>query len=201
EGGRRGAVLLYLSAAACAGLFAALTISQCRTWQSSATLWRHALRYGASESPNAHNQLGLAMAAEGKVTEAISEFRTAIALAPAYDEPHSNLGVAFGEQGRMGEAAVEFGEAIRLNPKYAEAYNNLGTVLVKQGDLRQALEKYATSLRIDPEYRGALENLKALADSGKLKPDLAGPAAGILERPRDAAAFDALAIALRKSSN
>lgn len=198
EAGRVGAATLSIAGAICMVVFMVQTAAQCGTWKSSAILWTHVIRQGGSSSATVHNYFGLTMADEGKLDEAMQEFRTSIAMAPRYAEPHNNLGTALGMQDRFREAALEFTEAVRLDPKYDEAYNNLGTILVKQGDPDRAVAKYAASLQLDPDNRGALDNLLEVVNSNRLKPDLVGPARAILSNPRDAAAYDTLAVALRK---
>ena len=66
---------------------------------------------------------------QGKLDEAIADYREAIRLKPDYLEAHSNLGVALASQGKPEEAIAECREAIRLKPGLAEAHSNLGFAL------------------------------------------------------------------------
>ncbi len=74
---------------------------------------------------------------QGKLDEAIAEFRAAIRLKPDYAEAHINLGIALQDQGKLEEAIAEYRAAIRLKPDYAEAHYNLGLALKPRGSWRR----------------------------------------------------------------
>jgi tetratricopeptide (TPR) repeat protein len=96
------------------------------------------LKPGYSE---AHN-VGIALTNQGKLDEAIAEYRESIRLKPDDAVAHYNLGTALNNQGRRDEAGAPFRQAIRLRPDYAEAYCNLADVLKGQGDYAGALEMF-----------------------------------------------------------
>ena len=84
---------------------------------------------------------------QGKLDEAIAEYREAIRLKPDYAEAHDNLGIALEARAKLDEAIAAYREAIRLKPDYAEAHCNLGILLVRGSSPRRvhALER-ATAL-------------------------------------------------------
>src|SRR5262245_34866371 len=55
--------------------------------------------------PEPHNNLGLVLAQEGKLAEAVASFREAARLKPDFADSHSNLGNALQELGSLEEAA------------------------------------------------------------------------------------------------
>ena len=69
-------------------------------WRDSVALWTHAL---ACTSGNylAHNNLGVALAAQGKLDEAIQHYQQALLLKPDYAAAHVNLGVAQARRGNF----------------------------------------------------------------------------------------------------
>ena len=78
----------------------------------------------------AHNNLGIALGHQGKLDEAIAEYREAIRLKPDDRRgPHQprRRPARPGEAGRG--RSPTYREAIRLKPDYAEAHNNLGNAL------------------------------------------------------------------------
>jgi tetratricopeptide (TPR) repeat protein len=59
--------------------------------------------------------LGNALSHQGRLDEAITEYRRAIRLNPANASAHRSLGTALHDQGKADEAVAELREAIRLN--------------------------------------------------------------------------------------
>jgi Flp pilus assembly protein TadD len=128
-----------------------LTRAQCRTWRTSETLWTHALEYGAERSDLVHNNLGVVLARQGRIEEAMAQYAEALRLNPDHAKVHNNLGAVLIKQGKLGEALSELAVAVRLDPGNAEAHNNLGAVLVKQGRVEEAMAHYTEALRHDPD--------------------------------------------------
>ena len=103
------------------------------------------------DAARAHNNLGIALSDQGKLDEAIAEYREALRLKPDYAEAHNNLGIALSDQGKLDEAIAEYREAMRLKPDYAEAHNNLGARPEEQGKLDEAIAEYREALRLKPD--------------------------------------------------
>jgi protein O-mannosyl-transferase len=131
-----------------------------RAWASELTLWSDAVKKSPQKC-RPHSNLGVALAEQGRLDEAIAHYLEALRISPAYAEAHSNLGVALAEQGRFDEAIAHDLEALRIHPAYAEAHNNLGNMLVRLGKPDDAIGHYAEALRIRPRYADALNNLGA----------------------------------------
>src|SRR5690348_4580909 len=77
---------------------------------------------------DAHNILGVSLAALGNSKDAVSELKRAIkinAQAPSY---HSNLGEILRQDGKLNEASEVLEAAIKLDPNNAQALNNLGII-------------------------------------------------------------------------
>jgi tetratricopeptide (TPR) repeat protein len=148
-------------AAAAGAIVLACTIAsyfQARHWESSATLWTHALAV-TSDNYGAHTYMGNALAVQDDLTGAIAQYREAIRILPDYPEAHNNLGPALARTGKLDEAVAEFREAIRLRPAYADAHSNLGLALASQGKLDEAITHYNEALQLDPDHAGAHGNL------------------------------------------
>lgn len=65
------------------------------------------------------------MYALGRLDEAETSFRTAIAIKPDYSEAHNNLGTALYALGQLDEAWACFQRALRLKPDYAECHRHV----------------------------------------------------------------------------
>jgi Flp pilus assembly protein TadD len=98
----------------------------------------------------ARNNLGSALAREGRIEEAIDQFNQVLATFPRYPEALNNLGAALYTKGRYKAAAALISDAVRLKPDYAEAHLNLGLALHSQGELKQAIVHYTEALRLVP---------------------------------------------------
>ena len=128
--------------AACA--VALLLALGCTTWQQvgywhdSTRLFTHALEV-TSANWLAHNNLGDALAREGKLEEATRHITESVRLEPSNPNAHYNLGVVLHRQGRPAEAIAHYREALRLAPDYPNAHNNLGVALLDGGEVEQAI--------------------------------------------------------------
>ena len=137
------------------------TNKQVTYWKDSISLFNHAI-YVTSGNALAYNNLGMALAEEGKPEEAILNFRNAIQIDHKYALAYSNLGVALTGQGHLKEARKYLKTALILNPEYADAENNLGIVLKKSDEIFEAIKHFKNALVFDPSHAHAHFNLGTL---------------------------------------
>jgi tetratricopeptide (TPR) repeat protein len=166
-------IALSVSAAGILSALWILTSFQIRHWESSITLFEHAIK---STSGNfvAHNNLGFSLAQKGNYNEAIVQYRKAIQIFPGFDYPYSNLGFISYKQGNFKEAIFHYQNAIAYNPNSARSYYMLGNIYVKLNQIDNAILYYAKALKIRPDYVEAMTNLGiALALIGKSDESLA----------------------------
>jgi tetratricopeptide (TPR) repeat protein len=105
---------------------------------------------------------------QGKVDEAIAEFRQAIRLSKNDASAHHKLGIVLYKQGKLNEAIAEFRLAICINKDFAEPHNNLGCVLLAKGRLDEAIAAFHEAIRLDKDNAEAHCNLgHALRDQGE----------------------------------
>ena len=135
-----------------------LTIKQISVWKDSVTLWEYVIAM-KSDAAIAHNNLGAAYDKEGRMDDAIREFRTAIQKNPNYASPYNNLGAAYDKEGRTEDALDAYRAARQINPDYAEVYFNMGKLYDKQRRIDQAVKEYLTAIEMDPDYAEAHNNL------------------------------------------
>ena len=108
---------------------------------------------------DAHNILGVSLAALGNAKEAISELKRAIkinAQAPSY---HSNLGEILRQNGKLDEASEVLEAAIKLDPNNAQALNNLGIIHYERRAFAKAVDFYKRALALNSNMPEALNNL------------------------------------------
>ena len=108
---------------------------------------------------DAHNILGVTLAALGNSKEAIAELRRATKIngqAPSY---YANLGEILRQSGKLDEAAEALQSAINLDPNNAQALNNLGIIEYERRHFAKAVDFYRRALAINPNMPEALNNL------------------------------------------
>lgn len=135
-----------------------VTSIQVRHWKNSISLFEHTLSVTANNFLP-HNNLGTALAEQGRIDEAIDHWLEAIRLKSDYETPYNNLGLAYEKQDRFEEAIRHYSKALRINPDYELAHFNLGNVYLKEGKLNEAIHHYKEAIRINPEYVNAYYNL------------------------------------------
>jgi len=143
----------------------ATTCRQVRLWRNTEALFEHCLGI-TTNNYVAHNILGTALRAEGRVKEAKGHFLEALRMQPAYIAALNNLGIMLTEQGDIDEAAFYLMEAIRLQPERADFYAKLGFGFDAQGRLEKAIAFYRVGLRLQPDQAEACNNLAWILATG-----------------------------------
>jgi len=141
-----------VASAAAVALVVAMTITtwqQARVWQSSVTLFQHAIAVDPA-NPIAHNALGLALRATGDPAGALDEFREAVRLQPRFAGALTNLGDALMATGQIEAAMAPLSAAIAAAPSEPRAYVNLGYVLDRLGRSADAVAMYRAGLARGP---------------------------------------------------
>jgi tetratricopeptide (TPR) repeat protein len=195
--GSLGRSLRFLQGAALALLcvLGVLTFRQCRVYRDVGALYTTTLE----SNPDcwlAHDNLGVVLAREGRLDEAIGHYREAIRLNPDFPETYNNLGNAMARLGRPAEATAAYAQAVRLRPGFAEAEFNWGNALSDAGDLSAAAVHYEKALGLRPAYPEAQYRLgNARANSGRLTDAIAHYQAALRLRPGYAEALATLGLA------
>ncbi len=123
----------------------------------------------------AHHNLALAHAEQGRFDQAVAGYRKALSF-PTYTTPevaYNNLGNAYLALGKLRESEEAFRAAIRLEGRLPAAHYGLGVVLQRQGRSDEARASLRTAREIDPESpfgQAAAEALKTLGDGGQAPP-------------------------------
>jgi protein O-mannosyl-transferase len=136
----------------------ALTWAQSGMYADLQMLWKTTIARNPG-SWIAHNNLGLLLYGQGRLEEAIAQYREALRIDPDLAGPCCNLGNAFLQEGRPEEAIAQYREALRIDPAFVEAHNNLGLALFRQGRTEGAIAQYRACLQLQPAYVDALNGL------------------------------------------
>ena len=81
------------------------------------------------ESAEVHNALGISLAEQGHIEQAVAEFREAAGLAPDSASTQWHLGAALASEGARDEAVAHLRRAVELNPANASARHDLEVVV------------------------------------------------------------------------
>jgi protein O-mannosyl-transferase len=156
--GQRGGDPGPFAAAVVLLVLGASTWTAARVYQDQETLWRDTL----SKNPNAwiaHNNLGLVLKDQGKLSEATEHYEQVLRLQPDNVEAHNNLGVMLQNRGKVLEAMEYYKQALRIKPDDIKAHNNLGNALLELGKVPDAIEQYHQALRLKIGYAETYYNL------------------------------------------
>jgi predicted O-linked N-acetylglucosamine transferase (SPINDLY family) len=104
-------------------------------------------------------QLANALAAQGKLDQAVDYYERALVLGPDNADAHNNLGLVLAAQGKLDQAVAHFERALALDPDYTEVHNYLGNALGMQGRTDQAVAHFERALALDPDYAEVHNNL------------------------------------------
>ncbi len=151
----------------------------------------------AKKSSATHNSAGITFAQQGRIAEAIAEFRQAASSKPDFAEPWFNLGIALTSRGQVEEAAASYRAALALQPDYVQAHNNLGLLCLQLGKTADAITCFTTALNLNPDYGSGHNNLgNALREQGKLDDAVASYRRALEQLPHSAEVHLNLGIAL-----
>ncbi len=117
----------------------------------------------------ARGNLATQLQYQGRLVEAIAEFRDLIRQAPHMAMLHFNLGNALWKHGDLDEAAARMREALRLEPEHIEALINLGCIQCDSGAFDQGVTTLRDATRRRPDHPKAWGGLAtALRNKGDL---------------------------------
>jgi Flp pilus assembly protein TadD len=107
----------------------------------------------------AHFNLGAVLQAEGKLDDAITQYRAALQAKPRSATAETSLGTALEAEGKLNEAIPHFRRAIQLDPSYSDPHYDLGVCLLAGGDGDGAVNEFEQVLRLKPEDAMARRHL------------------------------------------
>ncbi len=184
---RHRVVALALTSLFLIAVLSVLSWRQCRTWETTAGLWRHVHDHGYPDDVTVLFYMGLNRSLAGDDRGAMKYYARALRSDPRNPDVHNLLGAALLRQGRFDEAMREVAEAVRLEPRYAAAQNDLGSLLARQGRLPQAIGHFREAIRLKPNFPLARRNLaRALLDQGRVKSAIIELQEGVRLLPLDA---------------
>ncbi len=111
--------------------------------------------------PNDHYNLGLALLAAGRKSEAAVRFESATALDSSHEPSLTALGLLAAESGRFEEAVGWLSKAVETAPGKVEPLKYLGMAKLRAGEARSAETYLAAALSLAPDDSTILSELGA----------------------------------------
>jgi len=155
-----------------------------------------------AERPEAHLNLALLFAREGKFDQAEAELKTASSLDPSFAPAAVNLADLYRELGRDNEGEAVLREALRHLPDDASLLHALGLLMVRQKRREEALALLgAAADRDPPSARYAYVYAIALNDAGQRAAAIATLERSLKVHPYDSDSLVALVTLLGEAGN
>jgi len=117
-----------------------------------------------------HKDLGEVYRRQGKIDEAISELKKAIAMNPRYADAYHNLGNTYQQIGNFKEAIANYEKAVEFNPGLWQTYYNLCAVYYQLGRYNLAYRNIKKAIKLNPNDKN-LREIKSLLESQGSYPD------------------------------
>jgi tetratricopeptide (TPR) repeat protein len=137
---------------------------------------------------------------QGRIEEALAQYREFLRTDPADSDGHDKLGVALMREGRFEEAAASFQRSIDLQPSVPGPHDNLGVALMQAGRLDAAVASFQRAVALQPDSTKALNNLgTALMATGRFSGALVPLQRAVELQPNSPEALNSLGEALMKS--
>ncbi len=152
-----------------------------------------------ADDPLAHHNLAVVLNEQGRLDEAIAEYRTAIRLDPDNAKAYGNLAAilcSIKPDQVEGRAALR--EAIRLDPGDVNSHYNLAVSLALTGLFDEAMAEYRETIRLQPRLANAHYNLgRVLGQCGRVEEAMAEYRTAIRLKPEFAEPHCNLGLLLR----
>jgi tetratricopeptide (TPR) repeat protein len=174
RGWRQGRTVLAGAAAAILAALLAGSYFQTKYWKDSTSLWARAAACTPTNQ-TAHNNLGILLAGQGKLDEALDHLERAVQLKPDYAKAYYNLGTVLAKQRKLPEAIPQFERAVQLNPGYVQAHMTLASALTAQGKFNEAVQHLQQALSLaqaqnNPALAEAIRNQLKMYQPAPLQP-------------------------------
>jgi len=121
-----------------------------KRWDEAVQPFEQAIRL-RSNYPEAWNYKGVALANQGRQTDALSAYRQAIKLRPNYSVALKNLGGLLHRLGRLDEAVAAYRQYLKHNPNASDVLSDLGVALFHKGATPSGNRRVSASVGVAAE--------------------------------------------------
>ena len=139
-------------------VFSVWTYQRNIVWSDDVRLWNDCVIKSPHKSRQ-HYNLGVVLARNGNLDDAIKQYRKAIYVKPDNVEAYYNLGNALLRKGNAKDAIYNYRKALQFDPDFFKSYYNIAKILYSQGKISEAIHNYQKALSINYETPQTLFNL------------------------------------------
>lgn len=129
--------VLVTGAIVVATLLGIRTFAHNKTWSDPITFYTHILKFEKGTA-RVHNNLGMAYSDQGRIDQAIAQYKDAISISDAYPNTHHNLALAYLSENDTAKAISELKRAVAMDPAFYHSYYYLARIYQRLGDQEQA---------------------------------------------------------------
>lgn len=138
----------------------------------------------------AHSNLIVALARQGRTDEADAHFQAAVGIDPNWEPAYINMGNVYGQRGDPERATALFRKLLEINPGSADAWYNLGTAMIGRGRMDEAADHFRKAVEFNPRHESARINLgSALIHLGDIEGGVACYQKALAINPRNATTY------------
>jgi tetratricopeptide (TPR) repeat protein len=97
-----------------------------------------------------HNNLGVDFFNQGRIDDALEQYREAVTVRPDYALALNNLALMLVARNQPDEAEVDYQRSIASAPRYPDPHKNYGDLLLGQKRMKEGLVQYDQAIAINP---------------------------------------------------
>ncbi len=142
-------------------VFGCVSVYRSHFFRDTESVSRYILSY-EPRTIKTWNNLGMALAEQGKADEAVGCYLHSIKLADIYPQTHHNLAMIYLNEKRYDLAEQEYRSAIRLDDRFYYSYIWLGKLYLTQNRKDEAVKCFKKALEIHPHMPDVKDLLSRL---------------------------------------
>ncbi len=156
--GRAAQAVAVVLPAVVLAVLGAITWKQSGVYYNQGTLYNHIISHNPM-ARGAHHSLGWWHQQNGRIEEAIANYRIALEKRPGHAQITNRMGTAHEALGKIEEAEQYYRSALKKNPRHKHAMSNLALLMSRGGNHQEALGLFRNVVRLNPDFASAYSGM------------------------------------------